>query len=135
MVRTVRQKEPLFEQLMKILIAILIIAMGVMAQTAINKTVINEEAGYQTYKSSAYCLQGRGALGTQVNNTSIAVDPRFVPLGSTVEILGMGTFKAIDTGGAIKGKIIDIHMSCSNAIKWGRKLIKIRILPKKKTTD
>ena len=39
---------------------------------------------------------------------AIAVDPRVIPLGSTVYIEGFGTFTAEDTGGAIKGSKIDI---------------------------
>jgi 3D (Asp-Asp-Asp) domain-containing protein len=45
---------------------------------------------------------------------SIAVDPRLIPLGSRVYIpayrqLGGGWFTAQDTGGAIKGKHVDVY--------------------------
>ena len=42
---------------------------------------------------------------------TIAVDRRVIPLGSKVYIEGWGTYYAEDTGGAIKGKIIDIFVS------------------------
>ena len=42
---------------------------------------------------------------------TIAVDCRVIPLGSKVYIEGWGTYYAEDTGGAIKGKIIDIFVS------------------------
>lgn len=45
----------------------------------------------------------------QVNHT-IAVDPRVIPLGSKVYIEGMGTYYAEDTGGAIKGNILDVFV-------------------------
>ena len=43
-------------------------------------------------------------------NHTIAVDPRVIPLGSKVYISGWGTYYAEDTGGAIKGKILDIFI-------------------------
>ena len=45
----------------------------------------------------------------QINHT-IAVDPRVIPLGSMVYIAGMGTYSAEDTGGAIKGNILDVFV-------------------------
>lgn len=45
----------------------------------------------------------------QINHT-IAVDPRVIPLGSKVYIEGMGTYYAEDTGGAIKGSILDVFV-------------------------
>ena len=44
---------------------------------------------------------------TQVG-TTIAVDPSVIPLGTTVYIEGVGFRTAQDTGGAVKGKHIDI---------------------------
>ena len=38
----------------------------------------------------------------------IAVDPKIIPLYSIVEIQGLGTFIALDTGGLIKGNRIDV---------------------------
>lgn len=43
-------------------------------------------------------------------NHTIAVDPRVIPLGSKVYISGWGTYYAEDTGGAIKGKILDVFV-------------------------
>ncbi len=50
------------------------------------------------------------ALGTQVTPWyTVAVDPRVIPLGSKIRIEGFdGVFYCADTGGAIKGNIIDI---------------------------
>ena len=42
---------------------------------------------------------------------TIAVDRHVIPLGSKVYIEGWGTYYAEDTGGAIKGQIIDIFVS------------------------
>jgi 3D (Asp-Asp-Asp) domain-containing protein len=63
----------------------------------------------------------------QVGKT-IAVDPRVIPLGSKVHIEGMGTFIAEDTGGLIKGHIIDIFMNTEQeCINWGRQNIKVTV--------
>lgn len=50
------------------------------------------------------------ALGTSVTPWyTVAVDPRVIPLGSKIRIEGYdGVFYCADTGGAIKGNIIDI---------------------------
>ena len=61
-----------------------------------------------------------------VYNTSgwstIAVDPTVIPLGTKVYIEGYGFGVAHDTGGAIKGNIIDVFMpSRDAAYTWGRK--------------
>lgn len=43
-------------------------------------------------------------------NHTIAVDPRVIKLGTKVYIEGMGTYYAEDTGGAIKGNILDVFV-------------------------
>lgn len=55
---------------------------------------------------------GLTATGTKLTpGRTIAVDPSVIPLGSTVWIEGYGTRIAEDTGGAIKGKHIDMLVS------------------------
>lgn len=49
-----------------------------------------------------------------VGDGSLAVDPRLIPLGSTVTLAGLGTFTADDTGGAIRGPHVDVwRPSCA----------------------
>ena len=43
-----------------------------------------------------------------------AVDPRVIPLGSTVEVNGL-RLKAVDIGGGVKGKIIDVFYDGTDA--------------------
>ena len=65
----------------------------------------------------------------------IAVDPSFIPLGTRVYIPGYGEAIAEDTGGAIKGRIIDLAFETyEEAVHFGRQEIEIYILdaPKKK---
>jgi 3D (Asp-Asp-Asp) domain-containing protein len=65
---------------------------------------------------------------------SIAVDPRLIPLGSRVYVpayrqLGGGWFIAQDTGGAIKGRHIDVYRSApSSQDDLGRYMTGQRVL-------
>ncbi|MDD4200129.1 MAG: 3D domain-containing protein [Eubacteriales bacterium] len=81
-----------------------------------------------TVSSTAYCLRGRTATGTSVHMGTIAVDPRVIPLGSYGYVPGYGQVHAEDTGGAIKGNIIDVwfptYSQCRN---WGRRTVDIYI--------
>lgn len=59
----------------------------------------------------------------------VAVDPSVIPLGSRVWVEGYGTAVAGDTGGAINGKRIDLHVpSKSEAYSFGSKTVKVKIL-------
>lgn len=59
----------------------------------------------------------------------IAVDPNVIKLGTKVYVEGYGYAIAGDTGGAIKGNRIDVFIpNQSDAYKWGRKDVKIKIL-------
>ncbi len=58
----------------------------------------------------------------------IAVDPAIIPLGSKVHIQGVGDAIALDTGGRIKGHIVDLLVdSKQDAIQWGRRQIQVTV--------
>jgi len=78
--------------------------------------------------STAYCDLGHTATGTQAGPGSIAVDPTVIPLGSHLYVPGYGYGWAVDTGGAVKGTIVDVWMSCPAAIQWGRRQLTIYVL-------
>ncbi len=88
------------------------------------------------FEATAYTLEcgnGDGLTATMtVPRTShtVAVDPAVVPLGSKVYIPGMGWRAAEDTGGAIKGRRIDLYMGSGlaargEAVRWGRRDIRV----------
>ncbi|MEP6788022.1 MAG: 3D domain-containing protein [Acidobacteriota bacterium] len=81
------------------------------------------------FSASAYCFSGRTATGQGVRRGIIAADPRVLRLGSKVVINAgawSGTYLVADTGGAIKGKKIDIWVpNCSEARKFGRRSVQI----------
>jgi 3D (Asp-Asp-Asp) domain-containing protein len=76
--------------------------------------------GESTYTST-------GAVAT-VGRT-IAVDPSFVPYGTSVEIEGVGVRIAEDCGGAINGNRIDLLFEThQEALEWGIQTRKVTIL-------
>lgn len=63
----------------------------------------------------------------------VAVDPKVIPLGSTVCIESMGCYSAEDTGGKIKGRRLDILMKTKKeAFAWGVRKVTATVYPKSK---
>ena len=81
-----------------------------------------------TVKAYSYTGGGRTAMGTRARVGEIAVDPRVIPLGSEVYIVGVGTRRAEDTGGNIKGNTIDIYKNTAAECRsWGVRYVTIYI--------
>ena len=91
---------------------------------------------YLTVEATAYSYNEAGLSNYTADGTNlvsepnvIAVDPSVIPLGSYVEIPGYGIFRAADTGGAIQGNKIDVHLVDLNDVyNFGRRTITIRVL-------
>lgn len=63
------------------------------------------------------------------NSQVIAVDPNVIPLGSKVYVEGYGEAIAGDTGSAIIGNRIDLHMeSMDQSFAWGIQEVELTIL-------
>jgi len=90
------------------------------------------------FKVTAYCACSKccgpnakgitysGALPS--HNHTIAVDPKVIPLGSTV-IVGGNRYRAEDIGGAIKGNRIDIYFSThEEALKFGIQRLEVKLV-------
>lgn len=87
-----------------------------------------QATGYSTQQASLSTHTATG-IDLRQNPRVIAVDPSVIPLGSMVEVEGLGVYIAGDTGGAIRGNIIDIHFpTVQQALNWGRRSVNIRIL-------
>lgn len=85
------------------------------------------------YTASCAGCSGITATGINLkanpNQKVISVDPTVIPLGSKVWVEGYGEAIAGDTGGAIKGNKIDIFIPTKQeALNWGRKTVKVKIL-------
>ncbi|MGQ9803801.1 MAG: ubiquitin-like domain-containing protein [Anaerolineae bacterium] len=63
---------------------------------------------------------GRTRLGLPMQKGIVAVDPRIIPLRSRVYVPGYGIGLAGDTGGAIKGRRIDLGYDDDNLVLWYR---------------
>ncbi len=86
----------------------------------------------QSFEATAYSLRGRTASGAPVSTGMIAADPRVLPIGSRVRIEAgsyTGEYLVADTGGAVKGKRIDIWTPSSReAMRFGRRTVKLTVL-------
>lgn len=85
-----------------------------------------------TFEATAYCDQGITKSGVPVETGIVAADPRILPLGSLIRIENTrysGVYRVMDTGGLIKGKIIDIFIpSLEMALQFGRRQVQITVL-------
>jgi len=97
----------------------------------INETTFSVEA--TAYTAGCDGCSGITATGINLNNNPyakvIAVDPNLIPLGSKVYVEGYGYAVAGDTGGAIKGHKIDVHLPTKEeAYNWGRRTVEITLI-------
>jgi 3D (Asp-Asp-Asp) domain-containing protein len=88
-------------------------------------------------EATAYCYTGnRTYTGTwPQEGRTIAVDPEIIPLNSEVYVSCEswpevnGWYIAEDTGGVIKGNIIDVYMQdYDTCIQFGRRQVEVRVL-------
>ncbi len=108
------------------------------APEAIAPSTNNTASKELIVEASAYTASCEGCSGitstginlkTNPNAKIISVDPAVIPLGSKVYVEGYGEAIAGDTGGAIKGKRIDVFFpSQQDAVNFGVKQLKVTIL-------
>lgn len=103
------------------------------------KTAVSKKATYKTMtvKATAYTASCKGCSGITAtginlkkkpNAKVISVDPKKIPLGTKVYVEGYGEAIAGDTGSAIKGNKIDLHMPTKKkALNWGVRSVKIKV--------
>jgi 3D (Asp-Asp-Asp) domain-containing protein len=87
---------------------------------------------WHPFEATAYCDYGFTASGVWVREGIVAGDPRVLPLGSVIDIRidgdVLGGYEVMDTGGKIKGYIIDIWMpTCEEAVAFGRREVRVRV--------
>jgi 3D (Asp-Asp-Asp) domain-containing protein len=79
---------------------------------------------YTPYDGSSIGITATGKRA--IPGRTVAVDPRVIPLGTKLYVEGLGEVIADDTGGAIKGNIIDYCVSSRDtAAQLGRKHLKV----------
>lgn len=86
----------------------------------------------RAFTATCYSLRGRTASGAYVRKGIIAADPRVLPLGTRVYLKAgnlSGEYLVADTGGVIKGNIVDIWVpSTGQAMSFGRRKIQLTVL-------
>jgi 3D (Asp-Asp-Asp) domain-containing protein len=74
------------------------------------------------------CHTGKGvtASGRPSSRETVSVDPQVVPLGTRLVIDKVGTRVAADTGGAIRGRRLDIwEPSVAACTRFGRRQLRV----------
>lgn len=81
-----------------------------------------------TVVATGYALRGRTATGAPTGWGVVAVDPSVIPLGTSMTIPGYGSGVAADTGGGVRGAMIDLWFpSTAQASAWGRRTVTITL--------
>lgn len=94
------------------------------------RQVLSSAVQVQEMEATAYTHTGNPTFsGIMPYVGVVAVDPAVIPLGTKMYIEGYGFGLAADTGGVIKGNIIDLFMdSREEALRWGRRQVRVHIL-------
>ena len=78
--------------------------------------------------ATGYALKGKTATGVPVGWGVVAVDPSFIPLGTSMSVPGYGEGVAADTGGAVDGAHIDLWFPTrEEARAWGTRTVTITL--------
>lgn len=117
-------KEPIEKQVVKGTMNTLVISRG--ETLKYKKKMVMEATAY-----AGDTITATGTVPKRNPNglSTIAVDPRVIPLGTKVYIEGYGYAIAEDTGGAIKNNIIDLFLNSSQeCYSWGRRNVNLYIV-------
>ena len=119
-----------------VLFALLVQLVG--CATARKTDTLRGKWSSEPWRITSYCTckkccgkwaDGMTATGVPAKGRIVAVDPAVVPLHSRVEIEGLGTFRAEDTGSSIRGRRIDVLMPThQSARRFGVKWRRVRIV-------
>lgn len=116
-----------------------IIAQGTQSPTPVSRgTVSTSNSGALKVKATAYwavngvnttyTYSGRKAVRNPNGYSTIAVDPRVIPLGTKLYVEGYGNAIAADIGTSVKGNFIDVYFNTyKEACNWGLKYVNVYI--------
>ncbi|MDR1467153.1 MAG: G5 domain-containing protein [Oscillospiraceae bacterium] len=106
---------------------------NIIAPKSLFNEVVSNENNTFTGRVTAYTGKGFTANGSKVGEGGVAVNTKFIPLGSTIKIEGLeGVFTANDTGGALNGEngvLVDIYFPTRDqCIRFGSRRLKVTVL-------
>lgn len=104
--------------------------------TTLKVTATGYTAGYEsTGKTSKHPQYGITYSGVKVRRdknsvSTIAADPKVLPLGSILYIPDYGYAVVADTGSAIKGRKIDLYFATTKQVykEWGKKTVVVQLI-------
>ncbi|WP_081758819.1 3D domain-containing protein [Paenibacillus graminis] len=104
--------------------------------SSLKVTATGYTAGYEsTGKTAKHPQYGITYSGVKVRRdknavSTIAADPKVIPLGSVLYIPGYGYAVVADTGSAIKGRKIDLYFSTTKQVykEWGKKTVVVQLI-------
>ncbi|QGU93898.1 DUF348 domain-containing protein [Clostridium bovifaecis] len=124
-----------------------VVAMGTMKEVKLSRGGSVNYASKYRMRATAYTASyrdtgknpgdrgfGLTASGTRVKRnpegySTVAVDPRIIPLGTKLYIDGYGYAIAEDTGSAIKGNKIDLYFSSDAQVsRWGARYVDVYVV-------
>ncbi|MDD4170318.1 MAG: 3D domain-containing protein, partial [Desulfotomaculaceae bacterium] len=80
--------------------------------------------------ATGYTYTGNNtASGTAPHYGVAAVDPMVIKMGTRLYVEGYGYATALDRGGAIRGRRIDLFFESYNeAMRWGTRRVKVYVI-------
>nr|WP_239004806.1 3D domain-containing protein [Paenibacillus tepidiphilus] len=104
--------------------------------TTMKVTATGYTAGFEsTGKTSKHPQYGITYSGVKVRRdknsvSTIAADPKVLPLGSILYVPGYGYAIVADTGSAIKGRKIDLYFATTKQVykEWGKKTVTVQLI-------
>jgi 3D (Asp-Asp-Asp) domain-containing protein len=98
------------------------------APTATREPAATIRSGALTVLATGYSIHGRTSTGIPTAPGVVAVDPAVIPLGTRLSIPGYGAGVAADTGGAVRGNVIDLWFPTrQQALAWGTRTVTITL--------
>jgi uncharacterized protein YabE (DUF348 family) len=90
---------------------------------------VKATAYWADISTNAYTSSGKKAVRNPNGISTIAVDPKVIPLGTKLYVEGYGYAVAADTGSSVKGNYIDVFFNTGGECRnWGVKYLKVQIL-------